>query len=67
MAEAQLADSFLCSFIVLASTTDLARKVLNSSTAAEPCLVRSAKQVLLRRSNSLLPLLGTRLTVGMYS
>lgn len=34
-------------FIVLASTTDLARKVLNSSTAAEPCLVRSAKQVLL--------------------
>ncbi|GAA5977138.1 hypothetical protein JCM11641_001312 [Rhodosporidiobolus odoratus] len=34
-------------FIVIASTTDYARKILNSSTLAEPCLVRSAKQVLL--------------------
>lgn len=42
------------SFIVIASTTDYARKILNSSTLAEPCLVRSAKQVLLRAS-SLLP------------
>ncbi|CEQ39211.1 SPOSA6832_00718, partial [Sporobolomyces salmonicolor] len=36
------------SFIVIASTTEYARKILNSSTLAEPCLVRSAKQVLLR-------------------
>ncbi|GJN88232.1 hypothetical protein Rhopal_001197-T1 [Rhodotorula paludigena] len=35
------------SFIVIASTTDYARKILNSSTLAEPCLVRSAKQILL--------------------
>ncbi|GAA6033424.1 hypothetical protein JCM8097_006744 [Rhodosporidiobolus ruineniae] len=35
------------SFIVIASTTDYARKILNSSTMTEPCLVRSAKQVLL--------------------
>ncbi|BGP45698.1 RNA polymerase C-22 sterol desaturase [Rhodotorula kratochvilovae] len=34
-------------YIVIASTTDYARKILNSSTLAEPCLVRSAKQVLL--------------------
>ncbi|KAL8280890.1 hypothetical protein RQP46_006569 [Phenoliferia psychrophenolica] len=34
-------------FIVMASTTDLARRVLNSSTFTEPCLVRSAKQILL--------------------
>ncbi|TNY20659.1 cytochrome P450 [Rhodotorula diobovata] len=34
-------------FIVIASTTDYARKILNSSTLAEPCLVRSAKQILL--------------------
>ncbi|GAA5959567.1 hypothetical protein JCM21900_003200 [Sporobolomyces salmonicolor] len=34
-------------FIVIASTTEYARKILNSSTLAEPCLVRSAKQVLL--------------------
>ncbi|KAL8280254.1 hypothetical protein RQP46_007368 [Phenoliferia psychrophenolica] len=29
------------------STTDVARRILNASTSAEPCLVRSAKQVLL--------------------
>ncbi|BGP67982.1 Cytochrome P450 61 [Rhodotorula toruloides] len=34
-------------FIVIASTTDYARKILNSSSATEPCLVRSAKQILL--------------------
>ncbi|KAI5475960.1 C-22 sterol desaturase [Pseudohyphozyma bogoriensis] len=34
-------------FIVIASKTEDARKILNSSTQAEPCLVRSAKQVLL--------------------
>ncbi|GAA5901638.1 uncharacterized protein JCM6883_000347 [Sporobolomyces salmoneus] len=34
-------------FIVIASTTEYARKILNSSTMAEPCLVRSAKQILL--------------------
>ena len=38
----------LFSFIVIASTTDYSRKILNSSTYAEPCLVRSAKQILLR-------------------
>lgn len=36
------------SFIVIASTTDYSRKILNSSTYAEPCLVRSAKQILCR-------------------
>ena len=36
----------------MASTTDLARRVLNSSTFTEPCLVRSAKQILLRTSVS---------------
>ncbi|GAA5896182.1 hypothetical protein JCM6882_008512 [Rhodosporidiobolus microsporus] len=34
-------------YIVIASTTDYARKILNSSTLAEPCLVASAKKVLL--------------------
>ncbi|KZT23800.1 cytochrome P450 [Neolentinus lepideus HHB14362 ss-1] len=34
-------------FIVIASTNDYARKIMNSPTFAEPCLVQSAKQVLL--------------------
>ncbi|KAF8898336.1 C-22 sterol desaturase [Infundibulicybe gibba] len=34
-------------FIVMASSNDFARKILNSPTYAEPCLVHSAKQVLL--------------------
>ncbi|THG99431.1 hypothetical protein EW026_g2912 [Hermanssonia centrifuga] len=34
-------------FIVMASTKDFARKILNSPTYAEPCLVHSAKQILL--------------------
>ncbi|KAI0963058.1 hypothetical protein AcW1_000246 [Taiwanofungus camphoratus] len=33
-------------FIVMASTNDLARKILNSPSHAEPCLVHSAKQIL---------------------
>ncbi|KAI0344071.1 cytochrome P450 [Trametopsis cervina] len=33
-------------FIVMASTTEYARKILNSPTYAEPCLVHSAKQIL---------------------
>jgi sterol 22-desaturase len=33
-------------FIVMASTNDYTRKILNSPTYAEPCLVASAKQVL---------------------
>lgn len=36
------------SFIVIASTTDYSRKILNASSYTEPCLVRSAKQILLR-------------------
>ncbi|KAK4699635.1 hypothetical protein P7C70_g6625, partial [Phenoliferia sp. Uapishka_3] len=35
-------------FIVMTSGTDVARRILNASASAEPCLVRSAKQVLLR-------------------
>ncbi|CAL1696651.1 unnamed protein product [Somion occarium] len=34
-------------FIVMASTNEFARKILNSPTHAEPCLVHSAKTVLL--------------------
>ncbi|KAJ7770923.1 cytochrome P450 [Mycena maculata] len=34
-------------FIVMASSNDYARKILNSPTYAEPCLVHSAKQILL--------------------
>ncbi|KAH9945589.1 cytochrome P450 monooxygenase [Amylocystis lapponica] len=33
-------------FIVMASTNEFSRKILNSPTHAEPCLVHSAKQVL---------------------
>ncbi|KAG7450139.1 cytochrome P450 [Guyanagaster necrorhizus] len=65
-------------FIVMASSTEYARKILNSPTYAEPCLVHSAKQVLLpdnwvfltgkehvdyRRS---LNALFTRKAIGMY-
>lgn len=42
--------AILFSFIVIASTTDYSRKILNASTYTEPCLVRSAKQILLRES-----------------
>ncbi|KAF4623840.1 hypothetical protein D9613_002073 [Agrocybe pediades] len=34
-------------FIVMASSNEYARKILNSPTYAEPCLVHSAKQILL--------------------
>lgn len=34
------------SFIVIASSNEYARKILNSPTYAEPCLVASAKKVL---------------------
>ncbi|ORX39064.1 putative C-22 sterol desaturase [Kockovaella imperatae] len=34
-------------FIVLGSSNDMARKILNSPTYAEPCLVHAAKKVLL--------------------
>ena len=37
---------FLISFIVMASSTEYSRKILNSPAHAEPCLVYSAKQVL---------------------
>ena len=36
----------LISFIVMASSTEYSRKILNSPMHAEPCLVYSAKQVL---------------------
>jgi hypothetical protein len=36
-----------CSFIVLASSNKLTRRIFNSPTFAEPCLVASAKQILL--------------------
>lgn len=34
-----------CSFIVMASSNEYSRKILNSPTYAEPCLVHSAKQI----------------------
>jgi len=34
-------------FIVMASSNEYSRKILNSPTHAEPCLVNSAKQILL--------------------
>jgi hypothetical protein len=34
------------SFIVMASSNEYARKILNSPTYAEPCLVQSAKSIL---------------------
>lgn len=36
----------LCSFIVMASSNEYARKILTSSEYAEPCLTASAKQVI---------------------
>lgn len=38
---------YCCSFIVIASTTELSRKILNSPNHAEPCLVHAAKQIIL--------------------
>ncbi|POY76101.1 hypothetical protein BMF94_0824 [Rhodotorula taiwanensis] len=35
------------SYIVIGSTTEYARKILNASTFTEPCLVKSAKDILL--------------------
>jgi cytochrome P450 len=35
------------SFIVMASSNEYSRKILNSPTHAEPCLVHSAKQILM--------------------
>ena len=39
--------SAFVSFIVMASSTEYSRKILNSPAHAEPCLVYSAKQILL--------------------
>lgn len=39
-----------CSFIVMASSTEYSRKILNSPAYAEPCLVHSAKQVLCKEN-----------------
>ena len=36
----------VASFIVLGSSNNMARKILNSPTYAEPCLVHAAKKVL---------------------
>lgn len=38
------------SFIVLGSTNEMARKILNSPNHAEPCLVYSASKVLLKEN-----------------
>jgi C-22 sterol desaturase len=38
------------SFIVLGSTNEMARKILNSPNHAEPCLVYSAAKVLLKEN-----------------
>jgi cytochrome P450 len=43
---AQICTMVYFSFIVMASTNKYARKILNSPTYAEPCLVHSAKAVL---------------------
>lgn len=37
----------LPSFIVMASSNDYSRKILNSPNHAEPCLVASAKSILM--------------------
>jgi C-22 sterol desaturase len=37
-------------FIVIASSNEYARKIMNSPTFTEPCLVASAKQVLLKEN-----------------
>jgi C-22 sterol desaturase len=41
---------FFASFIVIASDNEKSRKILNSPTFAEPCLVASAKPVLLKEN-----------------
>lgn len=38
------------SFIVIGSSNEMCRKILNSPTHAEPCLVMSAKKVLLKEN-----------------
>jgi hypothetical protein len=38
------------SFIVIASSNEYTRKIFNSPMFAEPCLVASAKQVLLKEN-----------------
>lgn len=44
-------DSFLLSsFIVIASSNEYSRKILNSPNYAEPCLVASAKPILLKEN-----------------
>lgn len=48
--ELDWANSFVCSFIVIASSNEYTRKIMNSPTFAEPCLVASAKQVLLKEN-----------------
>ncbi|KAF7367308.1 Cytochrome P450 [Mycena sanguinolenta] len=67
-------------FIVMASSNDYARKILNSPTYAEPCLVHSAKYVLLKENWQVVFLTGkdhvdyrrglnnlfTRKAIGMY-
>ena len=40
----------ISSFIVLGSTNEMARKILNSPNHAEPCLVYSAAKVLLKEN-----------------
>ncbi|KAF5375272.1 hypothetical protein D9758_000083 [Tetrapyrgos nigripes] len=65
-------------FIVMSSTTDYSRKILNSPTYAEPCLVYSAKVILNPRNwvfltgkehvdyRRVLNLLFTRKAIGLY-
>lgn len=65
-------------FIVMASTNEYSRKILNSPTHAEPCLVNSAKQILLPDNwvfltgkihveyRKILNLLFTRKALGIY-
>lgn len=38
------------SFIVIASSNEYSRKILNSPTHAEPCLTSSAKPILLKEN-----------------
>ena len=41
---------WFCSFIVIASSNEYSRKILNSPTYAEPCLTSSAKPILLKEN-----------------
>jgi C-22 sterol desaturase len=43
-------EKLISSFIVLGSTNEMARKILNSPNHAEPCLVYSAAKVLLKEN-----------------